>query len=44
MVHRIATSQYYKSGLNELQTCWSLDDLFDATEVSDMLDALNVSD
>ena len=31
----MATSSYYKSGLHEIQTQWSLDDLLDAQIVLD---------
>ena len=39
-IHRVATSNYYTSGLHEIQLEWSLDDLMDAIEVLDMYDVL----
>jgi hypothetical protein len=40
-VHRVATSERYRSGLVEIQTQWSLDDLMDAVLVLDMYDTLD---
>lgn len=40
MIHRVATSGRYHSGLMEIQAQWSLDDVFDAIEILDMYDVL----
>jgi len=39
-IHRVATSARYRSGLVEIQTAWSLDDLYEAHDVLDMYDEL----
>jgi len=39
-VHRIAASERYSSGLIEIQTQWSLDDLLDAWLVLDAYDKI----
>lgn len=36
MVHRVASSGLYASGLHEIQTVWTLDDLLDATIAIDL--------
>lgn len=41
LIHRVATSKRYSSGLIEIQTQWSLDDVMDAIEVLDMYDSLD---
>lgn len=38
MIHRVATAGVYNDSLHEILSCWSLDDLADATL---MLDALS---
>ena len=40
MIHRVATSRY-RSSLIEIQTQWSIDDVWDAVEVLDMYDELD---
>ena len=40
-IHRIATSRHYSTSLVEIQTEWSLDDLYEAHDVLDMYDALD---
>lgn len=35
-MHRVASSELYSSGLIEIQTAWSFDDLLDANDVLDL--------
>lgn len=40
LVHRIAASDRYSSGLHEIETQWSIEDLLDAHQVLDIYESL----